>query len=40
MVDVSQYKKIAEFRDGNLHWLTDDIENIVYVMVFGEDFYI
>lgn len=40
MIDVSQYKKIAEFRDGNLHWLTDDIENIVYVMVFGEDYYI
>lgn len=40
MVDVSQYKKIAEFRDGNLHWLTDDIKNIVYIMVFGEDYYI
>ena len=40
MVDVSQYKKIAEFRDGSLHWLSDDIKNIVYIMVFGEDYYI
>lgn len=40
MIDLTQYKKIAEFRDGNLYWLTDDIENIVYVMVFGEDFYV
>lgn len=40
MVDVSQYKKIAEFRDGGLHWLSDDIKNIVYIIVFGEDFYI
>ena len=40
MIDLTQYKKIAEFRDGNLHWLTDDRENIVYIMVFGEDFYV
>ena len=40
MIDVSQYKKIAEFRDGSLHWLSDDIKNIVYIMVFGEDYYI
>jgi len=40
MVDVSQYKKIAEFRDGSLRWLSDDVENIVYIMVFGDDFYV
>ena len=40
MIDVSKYTKVAEYKDGNLHWLEDRDINAVYLIMIGNDSYI
>lgn len=40
MIDVSKYEKIGECRDGRMIWLSPKKENIVYLIMFGEESYI
>lgn len=40
MIDVSNYEKIGEFREGRMVWLSEKKENIVYLIMFGDESYI
>lgn len=40
MIDVSSYEKIGEYRDGEMVWISQKNENIVYLISFGNEFYI
>ena len=40
MIDVSKYKKIGEYRNGVMTWLSSDITNVVYLIMFGCESYI
>lgn len=40
MIDVSKYEKIGEYCDGEMVWVSPKNENIVYVIMFGDESYI
>lgn len=40
MIDVSKYEKVGEYRDGEMVWISQKNENIVYLISFGNEFYI
>ena len=40
MIDVSKYEKIGEYRNGEMIWISPKNENMVYLISFGNEFYI
>lgn len=40
MIDVSKYEKIGEYRNGEMTWISQKKENIVYLIMFGNECYI
>ena len=40
MIDVSKYEKIGEYRNGEMIWISSKNENMVYLISFGNEFYI
>ena len=40
MMDVCKYEKIGEYHDGRMIWLSPKKENIVYLIMFGDESYI
>jgi len=40
MIDVSKYEKIGEYRNGEMVWISPKIENIVYLIIIGDESYI
>jgi len=40
MIDVCKYEKIGEYHDGRMIWLSPKKENIVYLIMFGDESYI
>ena len=40
MIDVSKYEKVGEYRNGEMIWISPKNENMVYLISFGNEFYI
>lgn len=40
MIDFDTLEKVGEYKDGNLTWFVNKIENVVYLIRIGEDTYI
>ena len=40
MIDVSKYEKVGEYRNGKMTWISQKRENIVYLIMFDDDYYI
>lgn len=40
MIDVSKYEKVGEYRNGEMIWISPKKENIVYLIMFGNESYI